>query len=441
MNTPICAFERAACCVIAPTMTNRPRAMNNNSDLTVPSPSAPEPVLLDVTRLIAHSWSGRQATGIDRVCMAYLRHFRARARAVVQHRGLIRVFSAQETATLFTLLDGPVRGLRTRIAGLLSAAIIGGSAGDALDGMAYLNIGHTDFDLPAHRDWVRRRRIRPFYFLHDLIPILHPEFSRPHAVRRHLGRVRCALRTGAGIILGADAVKRELATFAAAQALPLPPLAVAHIAGEDFRAAGPPPSAAPAPYFLCIGTIEPRKNHRLLFDVWQELANRFGGQAPRLVIVGQAGPMTGDLLTPLVQNPVLRAHVEHRPRCSDGELAYLLHHAQALLVPSLAEGFGLPFVEALEVGTPVIASDLPVFREIGQGAAWLLDPQDRGAWEEAIAVASLRSHRSDDGRSLHAAREVAFAPPRWPCHFEVVERFIDNPMPHTPPFSERVLAA
>lgn len=405
------------------------------------SPAVAEPVLLDVTRLVGRIWAGRQATGIDRVCAAYLHHFRNRARAVVQHRGLVRVLAEQQTEELFALLDNPARGVRHRIVRLLSAAVVGGSSQGIFDGVAYLNVGHTDFDLSAHHDWIRRRRIRPFYFLHDLIPILYPEFSRPHAVRRHLGRVRCALGTGAGIILGAEAVKRDLEGFAAAQALPLPPLAVAHIAGEDFRIATPPAPVIPAPYFLCIGTIEPRKNHRLLFQVWQRLAARLGDRTPRLVIVGQTGPMTGDLMAPLIETPELQAHVEHRPSCPDGELAGLLHHAQALLVPSLAEGFGLPFVEALQASTPVIASNLPVFREIGQGSALLLDPDDCHAWEQAIWEAGKGDHRPDGDVLDSDAGPAGFVPPCWQAHFDVVERFIATPVPRTQPVSERGLAA
>jgi glycosyltransferase involved in cell wall biosynthesis len=393
-------------------------------------------VLLDVTRLIARSWTGRQPTGIDRVCLAYLRHFRGRALAVVQHRGLIRVLAEADSAALFDLLEGPDVAVRRRLVRKLAAALVPRTGRERLAGRAYLNIGHTDFDLAVHRAWIRHSGVRPFYFLHDLIPVLHPEFSRPHAVRRHLGRVESALESAAGIILGSEAVRRDLAGFAAARGLSLPPLAVAPLAGEEFVRPAPAAPADPTPYFLCIGTIEPRKNHRLLLAVWQRLCARLGAETPRLVIAGQTGPMTGDLLAPLAADTALGAHVEHRRACCDAELAGLLHHARAVLVPSLAEGFGLPFVEALQAGTPVIASDLPVFREIGQGAATLLDPADPGAWEAAVLAALAPS----------GGRANGFVPPRWPAHFDAVERFIATSADSirrtgVHPSNERVLAA
>jgi glycosyltransferase involved in cell wall biosynthesis len=393
-------------------------------------------VLLDVTRLVARSWTGRQPTGIDRVCSAYLRHFRSRARAVVQHRGLVRVLSASDSAALFDLLDHPGRGARARIARMLSGALVKRPRRREFAGRAYLNIGHTDFDLAVHRDWVRQTGVRAYYFIHDLIPLRHPEFTRPHAVRRHRGRVLRALESGAGIIIGSQAVRADLEAFAAEAGLPLPPLAVAPLAGEDLAAdtgANPVPSV---PFFLCVATIEPRKNHRLLLDLWAELAARLGPGTPRLVLVGQTGPLTGDLLAPLARDPRLAAHVEHRPACPDAELAALIRHARALLKPSLAEGFGLPVVEALAAGTPVIASDLPVFREVAQGAARLVDPADQAGWIHAILSALQEPVRPVEGFSM----------PRWPEHFLVVEGFLAAPPPHSGAGavrtqSERVLAA
>jgi glycosyltransferase involved in cell wall biosynthesis len=169
--------------------------------------------------------------------------------------------------------------------------------------------------------------------------------------------------------------------------------------------------------------------------LWQDFAVRMGPATPKLVLVGQTGPLTGDLLAPLTAVPGLAAHVEHRPVCTDNDLAALIRHARALLMPSLAEGFGLPVVEALHVGTPVIASDLPVFREIGQGAARLVDPADRPGWRDATLAALQEPARRVEG----------FTMPRWPEHFHVVERFIAAPQPHAgagaTPQSERVLAA
>lgn len=367
-------------------------------------------VLIDVTRLISRNWTARQSSGIDRVCIAYLEHFRSRALAVVQHRGVVRVFDARRSDRLFALLLGPAEGFRRKLIAFAPGALADPVPEALLSGMVYLNASHTDFDLSAHHDWIERSGVRPVYFIHDLIPVLHPEQTRPRAVARHLGRVRGALEHGAGIVTSSQVVARDLVDFARRESLAMEPPLVAPIAGERF--AGEVQSA-PSPYFLCVATIEPRKNHRLLFDIWRDLAARLGEETPRLVLVGQKGPLTGDILAPLT-DPAIAAHVEWRARCDDAELAALMAGARALLMPSLAEGFGLPLVEALAMGTPAIASDIPIFREIGQGAPLLLDPSDSAAWANAIAAMAV-SPRPE---------AAPFNAPTWAVHFAQLDNWL-----------------
>ena len=94
--------------------------------------------------------------------------------------------------------------------------------------------------------------------------------------------------------------------------------------------------------------------------------------------------------------------------------------ARALLMPSFAEGFGLPVVEALQLSTPVIASNLPVFREIGDDIPLLLDPGDAGAWLAAVRALC------DDGveRARQMAAMPAFRAPGWSDHFAGIEAWL-----------------
>ena len=106
--------------------------------------------------------------------------------------------------------------------------------------------------------------------------------------------------------------------------------------------------------------------------------------------------------------------------------------AKALLFPSLAEGFGLPFVEALAAGTPVIASDLDAFQEIGQGAATLLPSTDLDSWSEAIISHSMAGARKP---------VCGFKPAQWQDHFEIVDQAITAPSLKTDVGYESSLAA
>jgi glycosyltransferase involved in cell wall biosynthesis len=119
----------------------------------------------------------------------------------------------------------------------------------------------------------------------------------------------------------------------------------------------------------------------------------------------------------------LRGVVIELPACSDADLATYLHHAQALLFPSFAEGYGMPLVEALASGTPVIASDLPAFREIAGDIPEYLDPLDGVGWlariEAYVSSASLE-------REAQLKRMDGFIPPAWSAHFQAVEQLLER---------------
>jgi glycosyltransferase involved in cell wall biosynthesis len=118
----------------------------------------------------------------------------------------------------------------------------------------------------------------------------------------------------------------------------------------------------PRPY-LCVGTIEPRKNHRYLLDAF-DLAWTQGAQA-RLCIVGRKGWKCAQVLERLQKHPQLGRRLFVFNDLSDAELQYCYRNAATVILPSIAEGFGLPVVEALTLGCRAWLSDIPVFREVG----------------------------------------------------------------------------
>lgn len=129
--------------------------------------------------------------------------------------------------------------------------------------------------------------------------------------------------------------------------------------------------------YLIVCTIEPRKNHAYLFETFKKLWA--AGVDVNLHIVGRAGWKIDDFLA------TLRAHPEYQQRLfiwhdlNDGELVYCYQHAKALLFPSIIEGFGLPIIEAQHYQLPVLASDTPIHREIGQDSIGYFDIDDPDA--------------------------------------------------------------
>src|SRR5208337_1503325 len=126
-----------------------------------------------------------------------------------------------------------------------------------------------------------------------------------------------------------------------------------------------------------------RKNHLLLLHAWRQLVIE-NPRAPRLVIVGARGWETEQVADLLDRSAALRGHILELSGLSSPDLIDLLRGARALLMPSFDEGYGLPLVEALSTGTPVVASDIPVFREVTQGHATFVSPRNGEAWAEVV---------------------------------------------------------
>lgn len=381
--------------------------------------SHPHLLFLDCTRIVAHRWSGRTPTGIDRVCEAYCTHFASRAQAVVQLRGRVRVLTPSQSTMLFAMLEAPRAVFRRRFAGLV--ARIGTTRAEVqVSGAIYLNVSHTDFDLDRHLQWTRNTAVRPVYLVHDLIPIEHPHFTTPHKARRHAGRVRRALETASGIIANSQTTASALASFAATQGVEPPPVLVAPLGVSRLAAPAQATRHNPA-IFVCVSTIERRKNHLLLLKVWQQLIARHGDAAPRLVLIGRWGVGSREVQRHFLADAQLRRFVTIKEDCDDAEVGRHLRSATALLAPSLAEGFGLPVAEALALGVPVIASDIPAFREVGWGIPTFLDPDTPVAWLEQV-----EGFTADDNpeRQRQLAALEFYHAPHWRDHFRLVEDWL-----------------
>jgi alpha-1,3-rhamnosyl/mannosyltransferase len=249
--------------------------------------------------------------------------------------------------------------------------------------------------------------------VHDLSPLLHPEWHPTDRAALYERRFRDGLRQCAHVLADSECVRQEII-----QALGLPPERVtcAHIGirpqlrplpEEDVRrrlqAVGLPPH-----YLLLLGTIEPRKNVLRLLRVYCSLPESVRSRWP-LLLVGGWGWNAGDVADYLHREARHRG-VLHLGYLDDADLPTLYNGARALVYPSLYEGFGLPPVEMLACGGAVLASTAGAIAETTGGQAHLIPAEDEDGWRSAL----LRVVEDEEWwRSLRRGAVEAARPYTW----------------------------
>ena len=273
-------------------------------------------------------------------------------------------------------------------------------------GTLYLNVGQSQFNDRVIHALRACDRMRIAVYVHDTIPLDWPEFQTPKSrqafgsffakVDHYADRVFCNSQDTRSHIL------RHARTLAEDQVHVLLP------GMPDMRVADPPSGPwTGKPYFMAIGTIEPRKNIGFLLDIWDDFT---GDDDPHLILCGRRGWMNEDVFERLDQTP---AHVHEMPALADEEMWGLLRDSSGLLFPSLAEGFGYPALEAVRLNVPLICNPLPVFIEIlGQTPIYARE-SDCYLWRQEIE--KLAQRRRDQSGERY--RVMSLESPTWQEHF------------------------
>jgi glycosyltransferase involved in cell wall biosynthesis len=152
--------------------------------------------------------------------------------------------------------------------------------------------------------------------------------------------------------------------------------------------------------FLVVGTIEPRKAQTVVLDTFEHRWD--AGDPARLVMLGRQGWGSHALVRRLRTHPELGRRLFWLERANDADLGSILRRSTALIIASTSEGFGLPIVEALRCGVPVIASDIPIFREVGGSQVTYFPPGDRDALGDAIDRGERNELKRPDPGAVHA---------------------------------------
>ncbi|WP_200285210.1 glycosyltransferase [Rhabdochromatium marinum] len=403
---PNCAADPAAFATLAESLA-----------LLAPTPG-PARCYLDITALRLAS----RVTGIERVTQALLDAFLADPLLAT------RVTPVYATAEGYREAWGYVLSRLGLPPALLPDALILPRPGELFLGLDWVP-GEIVRQRQRLAAW-RARGLRCWFLVHDILPMTNPEWFPAHMPPHFRAWLMALAELADGCVCVSGATAAALGDWWAGQGVAQPPrLRVSHN-GADFppaangnTASAPrlPPALATAlaarPSLLMVGTLEPRKGHRHAIHALQRLWA--DGHDLNLIIVGGEGWLDdsqADRAPIVALAHLIRQHPEHGKRLfwpssiDDASLAALYCRATALLAAAENEGFGLPLIEAAHHHLPLIARDIPVFREIAGDHAWYF-PANAGPDGQALAAslsAWLSAQRAGQAPSSSGLRALTW---------------------------------
>jgi glycosyltransferase involved in cell wall biosynthesis len=237
--------------------------------------------------------------------------------------------------------------------------------------------------------------------IHDLFVLQHPEWYSQSYVATHKPILRRQLDRARAFVAVSESTYNELAEYRGTPAnIALAPNGVdsgvfgaAAVSDNHRNAVLKKRDITPGHYLLTVGSLDPRKNLARLAQAYGRLSARTRQELPLVVVGGDSGVFRREQVTWPV-GTILTGYVD------DAELGILYRNARAAVLPSLAEGFGLPVVEAMSNEVPVLMSDIPVFRWVYGSGATYFDPRDVESLHDALENAACH-------RGLGTAEELA----------------------------------
>lgn len=256
------------------------------------------------------------------------------------------------------------------------------------DGDIVLSAG-LDWDVGLVDKILEIKKSTDIYFVgvvYDLIPIDNPEYL---VDSRHadflLGYFVKLMLCVDLLIVNTEFTKQRLIAFCKKSGIKMPKSTIVKWGALDSAKVSPREVAEISGgenFLMAVGTFEIRKNYQLLFNL-AHISEKEKINIPKIYIVGTRGWGTNDLVLQLQSNETLKRKIVWLEEVSDAELLWMYQNAKALLSPSFAEGFGLPIIEALKNGCPVLLSDIEVYRELFPNAQFA-NPYSPREWLEKI---------------------------------------------------------
>lgn len=393
-------------------------------------------IVLDISRSVSRIGKGK-ATGIDRVERAYIEHFlhsrgtvyflaRFRRQNVLLDQtgmqALWKLVQSNGPWPRLSLLDKAMKtsGIERGICnfGIGQGRDLGLLRRHIPEGFTYLNVGHGRFKKELWPDLKRAGARKIIVMIHDVIPLDFPQYCRAKTVEPFRNNLIALANYVDTLIYNSEHTASRVRYWLKQWDKQDIDHHVVLLGAEPFSNVGQTQSNM-EPYFVCLGTIEPRKNHQLLLDIWQSFHETLPeSDIPHLHIIGARGWMNENVFDQMDHSSFIGKTVFEHNNLTDNEVGNFLSGARALLFPSFAEGFGYPLLESLLVNTPAICADIPCLREISNDVPTFIDSNNLPAWRDAILLTTTLGVKS---RQLPSEWHKKFS---WSQHFHNIDTIV-----------------
>lgn len=228
---------------------------------------------------------------------------------------------------------------------------------------------------------LRQRGVRVLRMIYDLIPVLKAHWVLPDCVEPITAWVRQLLTESDHVFTISEFSRLEILRYCAERGFRQPDMSVVRLGDVMAAAAGDEPPPLPRfvprrPFFVCVSTLDVRKNHRLLYDAWRQLASRDPDACPDLLCIGTPHLYVADLLREMTSDRLVNGRIHLLHGIDDRELAWYYRHCTATIYPSWYEGWGLPVAESLGHGKICLASNATSIPEISADLPEFFEPHD-----------------------------------------------------------------
>ena len=232
------------------------------------------------------------------------------------------------------------------------------------------SIWHTYLRRSSVYQELKKQGVRIATFVHDINPVMYPQYCHHNTTFFFMNYITAVLKHADIVLVSTKSTAKKIDMLTDRLELPRKKIFVTWL-GATFSAKSNQrdavqkealAAAKSGRYILCVGTIEPRKNHKLLLDAYDKKLSDMG---INLILAGKIGWNIKELKERIETHPKYKRGLYHLEGLNDASIDYLYKNAYAVAFPSFEEGFGLPVIEAMQRGCVTITSDIPVLREIG----------------------------------------------------------------------------